>query len=264
MSVIQVINDDCCAFIGSPFSPQFDCIFADPPFNIGQKYIGYEDKLAIENYRLFLRHWIAGCWCKLVPGAAFVLHGSVEASREMLFAINALNLSQFIETEICWAYNFGQHTYDNFVQTHCRAIVLRAPGTRKWYVQNVLVPSKRLLMGDKRVATAKHKGMVPCGTVWGMKTDDDQVVTEPLQAEPNWGRIQGNNRERRHGHPNQLPIRYVERFLNAYTQPGDLVFDPFGGSGTTAYVCKMMNRDCITTDISDWNCQSIRERLATI
>jgi len=126
-----------------------------------------------------------------------------------------------------------------------------------------MTPSKRLLMGDKRVETSKHKGMIPYGTVWGLKTQDC-ITLEPIEGETNWGRVQGNNHERRKGHPNQLPEVYISRFLSAYTLPSDLVFVPFGGSGTEIAVAKKMQRSAITTEVSPWACASIKNRLSEI
>lgn len=236
-------------------------MISDPPFNIGQKYSDYKDSLSEEDYEAFTTEWIICHWNKLKPGAAMVLHGSIAASREILRACFKTKLDRFIETEICWAYNFGQCTFDKFIETHCRAIVLRKPGvTRKWYVESVLTPSKRLLMGDKRVSTSKYKGMIPFGTVWGIKAEDG-IVTEPIEGEPNWGRVQGNNKERRSGHPNQLPEAYVQRLFLAYTQPEDLCFCGFGGSGTEIAVAKKLGRSCVATEVSQWGCESIEKRL---
>lgn len=258
----QVVNADCRKYLTGAFCPQgFDLIFADPPFGIDQPYQGFNDK--IEHYDDFTKSWILLCWSKLNAGAALVLHGSVAVSREFLAVLRSEGLDHYIEAELVWAFNFGQCKFNNFIDTHTKAIVVRKPSSkenRKFYVENVLTPSKRLLLGDKRVETSRYKGYVPFGTVWGLDSDDG-VVTEPLTAEPNWGRVQGNNKERRQGHPNQLPERYIKRIIKAYSQEGDLVFDPFGGSGTTITVAKHLNRSCITTDISTWNCESIKSRL---
>ncbi len=259
---IEVINANYIDYLNSPFCSYFDLIIADPPFNIGQKYNGFNDKISDSEYRTFTRDWIIACWNKLKPGSAFVLHGSIEASRVIIVCLDELKLEPLIECEICWAYNFGQHTYNNFIQTHCRAIILRKPGEhRKWNETANMVPSKRLLMGDTRTTTAKYKGMVPIGTVWGVECNDDGLVTEPINGLPNWGRVQGNNGERRQGHPNQLPENYCSRFIAAYSNENDIVFDPFGGSGTTAICCKKMNRQCKTTEIGAWNCVSIKTSL---
>lgn len=239
----------------------YDFIFADPPFNIGQNYNSHNDKQPKEQYIAWLHDTVLKLYTFLKPGAALVLHGSVEVSR--YFIMSAVTNNYDIETEICWSYNFGQCNFNNFIETHTRAIVIRKPGERKFYIDQVLQPSKRLLMGDKRVATSKYKGMVPFGTVWGLEQSDG-IILEPTEGEANWGRVQGNNSERRKFSPNQLPEKYITRLLSAYTKEGDLVFDPFAGSGTTAICCAKTNRNCLTTDISSTNVLEINEILCNM
>lgn len=262
----NIINQDCREYLKGPFTPRFDFIIADPPFNINLNYQGYSDNLTDTEYREFTKEWVLCCWNKLKPGAAFFIHGSPQCSREILRALFALQLDRYIETEICLGQSFGQHTYNNFIQTHCRAIVLRMPGeNRKWYVQNVLTPSKRFKMGDKRIATSEHKGMVPFGNVWGFDVfDESQVVKEPIESLPNWGRVQGNNSERRKFSPCQLPEKYVSRPILAYTQENDLVYDPFAGSGTTLICCKRLNRYCISTEVSQCTTTNIHDHLSRL
>nr|WP_245608194.1 site-specific DNA-methyltransferase [Salinicoccus luteus] len=48
-----------------------------------------------------------------------------------------------------------------------------------------------------------------------------------------------------HGHPAIMPEKLVEDVLNSWTQPGDVVLDPFGGSGTTAKVAFLLDRKYI-------------------
>ena len=58
-------------------------------------------------------------------------------------------------------------------------------------------------------------------------------------------------RERTHGsHPTQKPLALVERCIMASTGSGELVFDPFGGSGTTAVACARLDRRCIIAEIN--------------
>jgi site-specific DNA-methyltransferase (adenine-specific) len=76
-----------------------------------------------------------------------------------------------------------------------------------------------------------------------------------------WGRVTGNSKERRKNHDNQLPEKYVGRLIQAYTNPGSTVLDPFGGSGTTIVVAEALKRSPITIERSAIYCESIRERL---
>ncbi len=73
--------------------------------------------------------------------------------------------------------------------------------------------------------------------------------------------MQGNIKERQPGHPNQLPEVYLERLIRAYTNPGDLVLDPFVGSGTTLVVAEALDRKSIGIDVSLSNIDSAYERL---
>lgn len=58
--------------------------------------------------------------------------------------------------------------------------------------------------------------------------------------------------EKRHGyHPTQKPLRLVRRSLLASTREGDLVFDPFTGSGTTAVAAKELNRFFVGAELGE-------------
>jgi hypothetical protein len=60
--------------------------------------------------------------------------------------------------------------------------------------------------------------------------------------------VQGVGPEKKY-HPWQKPLAEVEHLIKAFSSPGDLVVDPFGGSFTTAVACKRLGRRCISCDI---------------
>ncbi len=65
-------------------------------------------------------------------------------------------------------------------------------------------------------------------------------------------------------YPTQKPERLLERIILASSKPGDLVMDPFGGSGTTAAVAEKLGRRWITCDFGKHAVYTIQKRLATI
>lgn len=72
-------------------------------------------------------------------------------------------------------------------------------------------------------------------------------------------------REKRHGyHPTQKPLRLVRRALLASTGEGDLVFDPFSGSGTTAVASKELNRFFIGTELDEGFAELTARRVAGV
>ena len=69
-------------------------------------------------------------------------------------------------------------------------------------------------------------------------------------------------REKLHGrHPTQKPLRLVRRALVACTREGDLVFDPFTGSGTTAVAAKELNRSFVGAELEGGFCELAARRI---
>lgn len=243
---VEVIHGDCREIV--PTLGAFDFVFADPPFNIGQNYNGYWD--ARNDYVYFMAEWIEVCWnaCR----GLLALHGPDELAE--LYLMNARHNAMQTDRVawINWHYRFGQCKRTNWIDARCHCLIYAKHADYTWNPEDVLVESDRSsTYDDPRINDTDNGGMRLPGTVWGVPSDG-----------PCWGRVQGNNAERRKGHPNQLPEKYLERLILAYTNPGDRILDPFGGSGTTAVVAGALGRDCVTIDVSEANCKSIKERIA--
>lgn len=244
---------DCVKGMNS-LGVQCQLVFGDPPFNIGQGYAGFGDKLSPAEYYEFTWRWIDSAWKCVGDGGVLVVYGCIKLRPAYWRSIIELNLDKHFENEIAWHYRFGQCRDTDWVDAHCPAIVLRKPGERTWHPDNVLVESDRLKKyGDKRVAKSKRGGMRVPGTVWGVPSDG-----------PRWGRVTGNNPERRKQHPNQLPENLVRRLVGGYTGVGDYVLDVFSGSGTVSAVCKKMGRNSIAFDVSAESVESASERVLEV
>jgi DNA modification methylase len=62
-------------------------------------------------------------------------------------------------------------------------------------------------------------------------------------------------------HPNEKPVSLVMRFIEVHTQPGDIILDPFCGSGTTCVAAKRLGRHYIGIEIDEGYCRKARARL---
>ena len=123
-------------------------------------------------------------------------------------------------------------------------------GTRTWNPKAIAEMSDRAaIYGDKRTLSKKDgmpaKMRVPMDVWYGQF----------------WGRVQGNNTERRHYHDNQLPEVYLERVVRACSNPEDLVLDPFLGSGTTGVMAHALGRNFIGCEFSAENAKHAVERI---
>ena len=65
-------------------------------------------------------------------------------------------------------------------------------------------------------------------------------------------------------HPTQKPLAVMYWILERYSNPGDLILDPFCGSGTTCVAAKMLGRRYIGIDISETYCKIARQRLEAV
>ena len=151
-----------------------------------------------------------------------------------------------------WHFRFGQNRDSSFIMSKVHALYFaKDPDNRIWNPDAVLEQSDRAsIYGDARtMAKESNKGMrVPMDVWYG----------------PYWGRVQGNNTERRHRHHNQLPEVYLERIILACSNEGSLVLDPFCGSGTTSTVARAWNRRSITSEFGEGNAASAWDRITKI
>lgn len=244
----EVRTCDCRDGLVSLSAESVDLVFADPPFNIDQDYIGYTDAVSNGEYEDFTFEWIIKARTTVRPGGLLCVHGNDDVAANVLYLCHAWRRLAWI----IWHYRFGQCRQTNWINSKAHCIVYRrANGQTTWNPDAVAVPSDRASKyNDERTKQSATPGMRVPGDVWGVPSDGKY-----------WGRVQGNSRERRKGHPNQLPEVYLERIVKAYTNPGDLVVDPFVGSGTTGVVAVALGRRFIGFEISEESAASARERI---
>jgi site-specific DNA-methyltransferase (adenine-specific) len=229
----QLYHGDCLKII--PGMMGVDAIFADPPDNIGLGYEGFDDKMTMEDYLHLMEEW---------------LYCFVEHSRTVWFSFNAkwtvemgvissrvLDYFEGLECKPCvQIFSFGQHNQRDFGNNH-RPLWRFSYPESPIYPDQIRVESERQKMGDKR---ADSRGKMP-----------SDVFDFP--------RVTGNSKQRRKWHKTQLHEGLVERCIKSCTKEGDIVIDPFAGTGTTLRVCKNINRSCITMDISSFYCRQIAD-----
>ena len=188
-------------------------IFTDPPYNIGIDYGEGEkaDLLSPQSYMKWVRQWLGLCWdCLTDDGSLWVMIGD-EYAAEYCTEIKATGFT--VRSWIKWYETFGVNCSNKFNRTSRH--IFYAVKDEKSFVFNpepVTRPSDRhTKYGDSRAAAG--------GKIW------DDVWQIP--------RLTGTCSERIPDFPTQLPLALVEPIVLCASMPGDLVVDPFNGSGTT-------------------------------
>lgn len=122
----------------------------------------------------------------------------------------------------------------------------RFPNSKDWYQrpQDAMDESARLIDADND-PDAKQLSETTAGTTSGgggyFDADSDSWYLS---------RLCGTFKEREQWHPCQLPEALLERIVLTSSNPGDLVFDPFAGSGTTLTVANKLGRDWLGCELS--------------
>jgi site-specific DNA-methyltransferase (adenine-specific) len=231
-----------------------DLVFADPPFNWNRAYDKWHDAMPREDYLEFTYRWLDLCVEALRPGGAIWVNIPDDTAAEIVVHLKRRGLE--MENWCVWHYRFGQNTKARFINSKVHALYfLKTEGEgagrkRTWNPDAVLEPSDRATTYFDPRTMSKNDGMPA-----GMRVPMDVWYGRY------WGRIQGNNKERLPHHDNQLPEVYLERVIAACSNEGDLVLDPFLGSGTTGVMARTLKRRFIGTEFSEENAKSAFKRI---
>ncbi len=226
---------------------EVDLIFADPPFNWQVKYDEWHDGLPREEYLRFTEEWLDACIEALAPTGSMWVNIPDDTAAEIVVHLKKRGLTMI--NWCVWHFRFGQNRMGSFIMSKVHALYfVKDPDARTWNADAILEPSDRATTYfDPRTHNKAEgpNGMRVPMDVWYGKY---------------WGRIQGNNKERRAKHENQLPEVYLERVIRACSNEGDLLLDPFTGSGTTPVVAHALKRRFLGTEYSAANAKSAFER----
>lgn len=255
----EVWTGDCLQLLDRLPEGSVDLAFADPPFNIGYEYDVYQDRRGKGEYLAWTDRWLAGVRRALKPtGSIWVAIGD-EYAAEVKVRLDALGLT--MRNWVVWHYTFGVNCTKKFNRSH--AHIFYYVVDPKQYTFNagaVRVPSARMTTyADRR---ANPVGKLPDDT-WVLRPQETDDHFQPDADTWSVSRVCGTFKERT-GHPCQMPEGVLERIIRVATDEGDLVLDPFAGSGTTLAVAKRLRRRYLGMELSGTYADAVRERLLTV
>lgn len=243
----KVIAGDCIEALEAMPARSARLVFADPPYNIGIDYGRgtRADLLPEDAFAAWCDRWIGECARILADdGAIFLMiSGYWLADAEMILRGACDSPSMHRRNVIVWHETFGNYNPENF--TECWRPILYYTKSRTdfvWHGDQVLIPSDR--QAKYNDARASAGGKVP-SNVW----------TFP--------RLVDNAAERMPGFPTQVPQALIERIVLAASDPGDLVVDPFTGSGTTGAAAVRHHRRFLGMELEKRNVAFARARIAS-
>jgi DNA modification methylase len=262
----KIHQGDCIKLMQKIDAGTVDLVFADPPFNIGYEYDQYDDRQEDQKYLDWCTDWIREVHRILKPTGTFWLAIGDEYAAELKVAAQR-EIGFTTRSWVIWYYTFGVNCKNKFSRSH--AHLFHFVKDEKNFTFNaddseIRVPSARALVyGDKR---ANPKGRLPDDT-WILRPQDfqsDRYGFTPDQDTWFFSRVAGTFKERQGFHGCQMPEQLLARIIRASSNEGDVVFDPFTGSGTTLAVAKKLGRQFLGTELSTEYARAATERLKKI
>lgn len=199
-------------------------IIADPPYNLNKDYGYTQDRFAFDDYISFSRAWLAEAVRLLTDnGSLYVFMGMRYIS--YIYSILEQDLDMTFNSWITWHYTQGVGKTKGFSPRHDDILLFtKHPRNFVFNLDAIRVPQKFYR------SVNNMRGANP-GNVW------------------EFSHVHYCHKNRK-PHPTQKPEGLYERMILASSNEGDLVLDPFVGSGTLLRVCQQTNRSGIGIEIN--------------
>ena len=224
---MKTYNQDCISGLRNNIDDNsVDLIFTDPPYGIDgdkldvhygrdEKYVvgGYIE-VPLKNYAEFSENWITECDRVLRPGGSMYI---VSGYTNLHHILNALHKTNLVEiNHIIAKYSFAVYTKLKWVSSHYHVLFWRKKGKNVTFNTNAYYTDSKDSYHDR------------------MSVQEMKRENKPKQLK---------NR-------NQLPLKFIEKFIRYSSNPKDVVLDPFCGGFTTAEVALKNDRDFIGFELN--------------
>jgi site-specific DNA-methyltransferase (adenine-specific) len=242
----RLYQADCIDLLISTPGASVDLVFADPPFNLDKDYgEAVSDAMSEQRYIDWCHNWIGEAIRVLKPGGSFYLYNLPKWNMRL-----GAWISQYLEFRhwIAVDIKFSLPIQGRLYPAHY-SLLYFTKGRRpsRFAPPRVPIDTCRHCGGELRDYGGYKDRMNPAG----VNISDVWSDLSPVRH-PRFKRRKAN----------ELPLKMLDRVLDISSDEGDVILDPFGGSGTTYVAAELKGRNWVGSEVSD--CQPILDRFAHI
>ena len=245
----KIINGDIFKVLDLLPDNFIDLLFIDPPYNIDKKFnLAHFKEMKLHDYESWIDSWLGKLVRMLKPDASIYICGDWNSSSAIFnAAIKHFN----IRNRITWEREKGRGAKTNW--KNCAEDIWYCTKSDKFTFNVDDVKVKRRVLAPYKTESGKPKDWITDG-------DENFRVTHPSNiwtdiTIPFWSMPENTD------HPTQKPEKLLAKIILASSNPGDFVFDPFLGSGTTAVAAKKLGRKYSGIEIDELFCCLAQKRL---
>lgn len=248
----EIFLGDCIDYLDTIPDESIQLIVTSPPYNLGKEY---EKKQALELYIDSQRRVIQRCVNKLKLSGSicwqvgnFVENGMIIPLDMILYPI-FMELGMILRNRIIWHFGHGLHCSKRLSGRYETILWFTKSNEYVFNLDDIRIPQK---YPNKRFFSGSKKGELSCNPLGKNPSDVWEI--------PN---VKHNHVEKTN-HPAQYPVELAERLVLALTNHGDMVLDPYIGSGSTAIAALKHNRNCKGSEKEPKYIDIIQERLKSL
>lgn len=256
----RIINGNCIDVLKDVESETVDLVYFDPPFftqkvhrlqSKKQRYEFSDSWDSLDDYLLVIENCLIECKRILKDTGSVFLHCDKTASHYIRVVLDKVFGINNFQSEIIWTYKRWSNSKKGLLNSHQNIYFYSKSKNFKFNqfytnysattnVDQILQDRKKTCTGKSvyktdengEVVLGKEKKGVPLSDTWEIP------YLNPKAKE-------------RVGYPTQKPVLLLKKIIELSTDEGDLVIDPFCGSGTTCVAAKSLNRDFVGIDLSE-------------
>ncbi len=242
----QIIQGDCLELFKDIPDNSVDMTFADPPFNLKKKYTSYNDSLEFQEYLKWSEQWISEMVRITKPTGSIFVHN---IPKWLTYYATFLNKYAYFKHWIAW--DAPTAPMGKSLQPAHYGILFYGKKPKGTKIYELRYPHKR---DRKQGYLLKDYG--------GKK--DKLHPFGPLVSDV-WTDIHRiKHNKKRDPHPCQLPVHLLDRLILLTTDEGDIVLDPFSGTGTTAISAKRLGRKFIGFELDKEYVEISKKKLEAV
>lgn len=226
----------------------FDLLFADPPYNLTKSF-GAEkfSERSSDEYEEWLGSWLTLCVPLLKPTASVYICGDWRSSA----AIQRAGSRYFtLRNRITWEREKGRGAKANW-KNSAEDIWFFTVSDEFTFKLEAVKQRRRVIAPYRENGEPKDWAETNVGNF--RDTHPSNIWTDI--SVPFWSMPENTD------HPTQKPEKLLAKIMLASTNDGDMILDPFAGSGTTAVAAKKLNRDFVAIESDEQYCLLAQKRL---
>jgi DNA modification methylase len=239
---------DCLDYMRTMPAGSVDMVFADPPFNVGVKYAGKAGNDDRADYPEWCSAWIAECFRILKPTGTFYL---MTITRHLEHIYPSMKAHGVFINQVNWRNVSSTNSKRCFWNEYQPILVY---GKTVEYKFNQYAQTRKISKANMRWGgyTTEPKGQLldywnDIPFVYAGSIAHSEAILKP-----------GTNEK---AHPAQMPVDLPARAILFSTDEGDIILDPFNGSGSTGIACVNLNRNYIGIDCEPEYIEMTKKRI---